>query len=138
MLVEVSPIFFFNASNPTMKNGGFMAESKKEIYDIIPQKYYPKTELIKENNDFEKVTAILLATQIQFPFIAKPDIGLRGSAVKKIHSFDELKSYHNKAKYFGLPIFFAPDFCPLLRNVGQPCPALSDVLTLQRRFSRFP
>ena len=30
-----------------------MAESKKEIYDIIPQKYYPKTNLVLEKSNFE-------------------------------------------------------------------------------------
>jgi hypothetical protein len=28
---------FFNASNPTIKNGGFIMESKKAIYNLIPQ-----------------------------------------------------------------------------------------------------
>jgi hypothetical protein len=40
--------FFFNASNPTIKNGGFIMVSKKAIYNLIPQKYYPITELIEE------------------------------------------------------------------------------------------
>lgn len=91
-----------------------MAESKKEIYDIIPQKYYPKTELIKENNDFEKVTAILLATQIKFPFIAKPDIGLRGSAVKKIHNLEELKAYNQSANFD----YLIQDLIPYSNEVG--------------------
>lgn len=112
--LKARTIFFFNASNPTMKNGGFMAESKKEIYDIIPQKYYPKTELIKENNDFEKVTAILLATQIKFPFIAKPDIGLRGSAVKKIHNLEELKAYNQSANFD----YLIQDLIPYSNEVG--------------------
>ena len=42
-----------------MKNGGFIAESKKEIYDLIPQKYYPKTELIVANSPFGKVLKII-------------------------------------------------------------------------------
>ncbi len=91
-----------------------MAESKKEIYDIIPQKYYPKTELIKENNDFEKVTTILSATQIQFPFIAKPDIGLRGSAVKKIHNLEELKTYNQSANFD----YLIQDLIPYSNEVG--------------------
>ena len=97
--LKARTIFFFNACNPKIKNGGFMAESKKEIYDLIPQKYYPKTELIKENNDFQNVISILEKAQIQFPFIAKPDIGLRGSAVKKIHNLEELKEYNSNANF---------------------------------------
>jgi hypothetical protein len=97
--LKTRTIFFFNASNPTIKNGGFMAESKKEIYDIIPQKYYPKTNLVKENTDFEKVLSAIEISNISFPFISKPDIGLRGSAVKKVHSVKELKTYHEKANF---------------------------------------
>lgn len=91
-----------------------MAESKKEIYDIIPQQYYPKTDLIRENIDFEKVKDILEKSQIQFPFIAKPDIGLRGSAVKKIHSIAELQSYHSKANFD----YLVQDLIPYENEVG--------------------
>ena len=76
-----------------------MNESKKEIYDLIPQQYYPKTELINEAIAFECVAELLEIAQIQFPFIAKPDIGLRGSAVKKITSLNDLKQYHTKANF---------------------------------------
>ena len=82
-----------------MKNGGFMSESKKEIYNIIPNQFYPKTELILEKTDFQNVISQIEKAQINFPFIAKPDIGLRGSAVKKIQSVDELIDYHNKANF---------------------------------------
>ena len=91
-----------------------MAESKKEIYDLIPQKYYPKTELIKENNDFQNVISILEKAQIQFPFIAKPDIGLRGSAVKKIHNLQELKEYNSSANFD----YLLQDLIPYANEVG--------------------
>lgn len=97
--LKARSIFFFNAANPTMKNGGFMAESKKEIYDLIPQRYYPKTELVKEDADFAEVESLLGQSGIRFPLIAKPDIGLRGSAVRKIHDVEELSAYHSKANF---------------------------------------
>lgn len=74
-------------------------ESKKKIYDLIPQKYYPKTELIKANTAFETVLQTASQAEIAFPFIVKPDIGLRGSAVKKIHNRAELQNYHDKADF---------------------------------------
>ena len=91
--------FYFNASNPTIKNGGFFMESKKEIYDLIPQEYYPKTILVTPNEKFEAIVQKINETKIEFPFIAKPDIGLRGTAVKKIHDIEELKRYLEKAKF---------------------------------------
>lgn len=91
-----------------------MVESKKEIYDIIPQQYYPKTELIREKTDFDQVVSLLENSKIQFPFIAKPDIGLRGSAVKKIHTTGELESYHNKANFD----YLLQDLIPFENEVG--------------------
>lgn len=76
-----------------------MAESKIEIYDLIPQKYYPKTVFIKENDDFDNVVATFHNSNIQYPFIAKPDIGLRGSAVKKVHTLEELIHYNLNANF---------------------------------------
>lgn len=76
-----------------------MMESKKEIYDLIPPQYYPKTELIIEGSSYEKVLDIIHESGLQFPLIAKPDIGLRGSAVKKINTLEELKSYTSKADF---------------------------------------
>lgn len=97
--IKSRTLFFFNACNPRIRNGGFIAESKKEIYDLIPQQFYPKTELIREGILFSEVIFILKASEINFPFIAKPDIGLRGSAVKKIHNISELEDYHAKANF---------------------------------------
>ena len=91
-----------------------MAESKKEIYDLIPQKYYPKTELILENNDFEKVISTFEKSTIQFPFIAKPDIGLRGSAVKKINTLEQLKAYNSNANFD----YLIQDLIPYANEVG--------------------
>jgi hypothetical protein len=112
--LKARSIFFFNSSNPTMKNGGFIMDSKKEIYDLIPQQYYPKTQFVKEKCDFETVTTLLRNSEIKFPFIAKPDIGLRGSAVKKISNLEELKTYHNKANFD----YLVQDLIPYEHEVG--------------------
>jgi len=91
-----------------------MMESKKEIYDLIPQEYYPKTKLIKEGTAYEKVTDVINKSGIQYPLIAKPDIGLRGSAVKKIHSPQELKSYAEKAHFD----YLVQDLIPYAKEIG--------------------
>ena len=91
-----------------------MNESKKEIYNLIPQKFYPKTELILENTHFDLVSNQLNLSNITFPFIAKPDIGLRGSAVKKINSIEELKAYHVKANFD----YLLQDLIPFQNEVG--------------------
>ena len=112
--LKARTIFFFNAANPTMKNGGFIMDSKKDIYDLIPQQFYPITKFIKEKIPFDEVETILEASKIHFPFIVKPDIGLRGSAVKKIHSLDELEAYHNKANFD----YLLQDLIPFDNEIG--------------------
>ena len=112
--LKARTIFFFNACNPTMKNGGFVMDSKREIYDLIPQKYYPTTKFVKENIAFHDVELLLENSKINFPFIAKPDIGLRGSAVKKINNLEDLKTYHNKANFD----YLLQDLIPYENEVG--------------------
>ncbi|QSB27853.1 D-alanine--D-alanine ligase [Flavobacterium sp. CLA17] len=112
--IKARSIFFFNASNPRIKNGGFIMESKKQIYDLIPRKYYPKTILIPKNTDLKKIVQQVIEKQIYFPLIAKPDIGLRGSGVKKIHTVSELQRYMEKANFD----FLLQDLIPYRNEVG--------------------
>ncbi len=97
--IKSRSLFFFNASNPSIQNGGFMNESKMKIYDLIPQKYYPKTQLISSNSQFHEALNMQQTESILMPFIAKPDIGLRGSGVKKINSIQDFENYHQKADF---------------------------------------
>ncbi|WP_291131036.1 D-alanine--D-alanine ligase [Flavobacterium sp. UBA7682] len=112
--LKARTIFFFNTCNPTMRNGGFIMDSKIEIYDLIPKQFYPKTDFVKEQLPFEEVENILTNSKIKFPFIAKPDIGLRGSAVKKINTLDDLKNYHSKANFD----YLVQDLIPFPNEVG--------------------
>ncbi len=89
-------------------------ESKREIYDLIPQQYYPKTELIKEGTGVENVIKTVESSAIKYPFIAKPDIGLRGSGVKKINTVQDLKEYAEKANFN----YLVQDLIPFSNEVG--------------------
>ena len=89
-------------------------ESKKAIYNLIPQQYYPKTELVIEGTPLEETLKIILDSAIKYPFIAKPDVGLRGSAVKKIHNPDELQAYNIKANFD----YLVQDLIPFENEIG--------------------
>ncbi|WP_293890133.1 D-alanine--D-alanine ligase [Flavobacterium sp.] len=112
--LKARTIFFFNACNPTMKNGGFVMDSKIEIYELIPQHFYPITKFVKEKIPFREVETLLETSKIKFPFIVKPDIGLRGSAVKKVTNVNELEAYHNKANFD----YLLQDLIPYENEVG--------------------
>jgi hypothetical protein len=89
-------------------------ESKKEIYNLIPPQYYPKTELIIEGTLLEDIQTAINDSGIKYPLIAKPDIGLRGSAVKKINTIEDLKSYSLKADFN----YVIQDLIPYENEVG--------------------
>lgn len=89
-------------------------ESKKAIYNLIAQQYYPKTELIFEGTLWKEIQEKIQDSGIQYPFIAKPDIGLRGSAVKKIHNPEELELYNQKANFD----YLVQDLIPFENEVG--------------------
>jgi hypothetical protein len=112
--IRAKTIFFFNASNPTIKNGGFIMESKKAIYNLIPQQYYPKTELIKEGSSLEDIEKVITNSGINYPLIAKPDVGLRGSGVKKINTKADLNQYALKANFD----YVIQDLIPYENEVG--------------------
>lgn len=97
--LKARTIFFFNACNPSLKNGGFINDSKKEIYDLIPPQFYPKTFLLSPQLSLEQLQNAVEQTALSYPFFVKPDIGLRGSAVKKIQNFNALLEYHQKATF---------------------------------------
>lgn len=87
---------FFSAANPCIKSSGNGTESKYETILLVPEKHRPKSVLIKPNTDFEIVCKNIQEQKINFPLIAKPDIGFRGLLVEKIISKDALKNYLEK------------------------------------------
>jgi hypothetical protein len=93
LCLKARSLFFFSASNPTMENGGFLMESKKQIYDLMPQKYYPRTLLFEAGTSVREVWHQVEHDEFSFPLIGKPDIGMRGMGVQKLHDKEELEAY---------------------------------------------
>ncbi|CAN5747936.1 D-alanine--D-alanine ligase [soil metagenome] len=112
--IRARSFFFFSTSNPTIKNAGFLLESKKEIYDLIPGAYYPATLFFKSNSLLTDVIKAIGQSGLQYPVIAKPDIGMQGLAVKKIGSDEELIAYISASKVD----FLVQEFIPYENEVG--------------------
>jgi hypothetical protein len=85
--------FFFNAANPFIRNGGFLMESKKEIYDLLPAHTYPPTLFFPGGTNIAMVTAEVEKKGFSFPLICKPDIGMRGMSVQKVLTTEDLIQY---------------------------------------------
>jgi len=106
--------FFFNAANPRIKNAGFLMESKKEIYDIIPAQYIPKTLFFKNGTAAAEILETVAASGISFPCIAKPDIGGKGRGVEKIYAAEDIARYAGKINMD----FLVQEFIPYPEEVG--------------------
>jgi hypothetical protein len=89
-------------------------ESKKDVYDLLPKAYYPKTLLCVAGSSFATVWSLINEAGINFPLIAKPDIGERGLAVKKINNKLQLQQYIQH-----MPVdFLIQQFIPYHNEVG--------------------
>jgi hypothetical protein len=88
--------WFFTASNPTLTFGGFEGESKKEMYEQLPQGSYPKSIYISPSMPFSDVEEKMKNHDFVYPLVVKPDIGMMGFLFRKIDSAEQLKSYHVK------------------------------------------
>ncbi len=106
--------FFFNTANPTITNGGFLMESKKNIYDLIPREYYPHTLFFKAGTSNETIAMEVAKGQLRFPLIAKPDIGMQGKAVKKIDDISGLLEYSLQSRVD----FLVQEFASYENEVG--------------------
>lgn len=91
--IRARSLFFFSSSNPTFKNGGMAMESKKEIYDIIPPEFIPKTNIILDSDSSKLILSKIEKTGLQFPMIVKPDIGMKAFAVTIVNNIAELLQY---------------------------------------------
>src|SRR5256885_6848282 len=89
-------LWFFSSSNPTITFGGFEGEGKKEMYELLPKSFYPKTIYIDPKEEFEKVKQYVLDNGFNYPFVVKPDVGMKGLQFRKIDKEEELKTYHEK------------------------------------------
>jgi hypothetical protein len=114
LCAKARSFFFFNTANPTIINGGFLMESKKAIYDLIPSKYYPQTLFFGAGTGNEKLIAAINVAGIKFPLIGKPDIGMQGKAVKKLYTIDDLFEYAWQSKVD----FLVQEFVPFENEVG--------------------
>lgn len=93
LMLKARHICFWSAANPGIYTGGMGLESKYQTLLKIPEPYRPQSILIKKGTPLETIEAELQRVGIQYPFIAKPDLGFRGLLVKKINNATELSNY---------------------------------------------
>ncbi len=88
---------FFTAANPAIELGGFYGESKTEILSMIHSRYLPISLTVSNTIKIEIVLENFKSTLQNFPVVAKPDVGERGTKVTVIKCIDDLKKYHTES-----------------------------------------
>jgi hypothetical protein len=91
--------WFFSSSNPTITFGGFEGEGKREMYDLLPPGTYPKTAYAHPGMDFAEVKRLLEDHRFSYPFVVKPDVGMKGLLFRKIDNEQELQAYHRQIPF---------------------------------------
>ena len=106
---------FFSAVNPAMRTSGLVLTSKYKILQAMPDYAIPTTIFVRqESKDLQWILAQMLKQEIQFPIIAKPDVGERGMKVEKLDSEEQLLEYINDSKFD----FLIQEFITLPREAG--------------------
>lgn len=112
--IRARSFFFLTAANPSIRNGGFIMESKYDVYKLLPANLYPATYYCKKGMAVDVVIESMNKQHIHFPVIAKPDHGERGLGVKKIYTAEELDAYTAR-----MPVsFLVQEYVPMENEIG--------------------
>jgi hypothetical protein len=114
LCVRARSLFFFSASNPSILNGGFLNESKKDLAKLIPADLQPKAVFFSSPVSADQVMKSLRANGLDFPLIGKPDIGGRGRGVKTLLTEQDVNDYVQKAALD----FHIQEYVPYPKEVG--------------------
>lgn len=112
--IRARSFFFFGASNPFIRNAGFLQESKKEIYELIPAGYTPPTFFFRAGSNPGELIKTIKQEKLSYPLIIKPDIGMQGKAVLKVTGETELL---DAAAKFDVDYIIQP-FIPYEKEIG--------------------
>jgi hypothetical protein len=90
------------AANPGMPDGGLVGESKFDILTTLPRRWTVPSARIESGaleTRLRAVAAFWEQPAVAFPLILKPDVGQRGSGVRKVSSMAEAAAYLRDAAY---------------------------------------
>ncbi len=84
------------AANPSIEGGGFIGESKSDILDLVPvseRRWVARWITVVGGEDVDVVGQAMREAGLDFPVVAKPDVGQRGAGVQPVHDRSELRAY---------------------------------------------
>ncbi|MGE0883987.1 MAG: alpha/beta fold hydrolase [Blastocatellales bacterium] len=99
LMLKYRSVTLFTAANPAIPGGGFIGESKAEIYQRLQNsiEHLPKWTLLDASLESEariqQAKDFISKANLGYPVVLKPDAGQRGSGVGIIKSDAELELY---------------------------------------------
>lgn len=97
-MVRSGSVWFFTPSNPKLTFGGMEGEPKKEMHELLPEKWRARYFNVPPGMDFSDVQEGIVSKQIGYPLIVKPEVGSKGILMRKIADAEQLKYYHDHVK----------------------------------------
>lgn len=90
-----------SAANPNIETGGFMGESKSSVMNLVDkeqQTWIAEFVTLHRNGtsgevDFQNAVSLMNSKKLEFPVVAKPDIGWNGYGVRLVDDQDQLHQY---------------------------------------------
>lgn len=118
----------FSATNPAIRDGGLIGESKSQILNLFGQQtsiaqYKHISAHLDNNQKLSEADQFMSRQTITFPVVLKPDVGQRGRGVEIIRNKETLKEYLENAEKdviiqnyvegeeFGIFYYRMPDKC---------------------------
>lgn len=91
------------ASNPAIEYSGLIGESKSKILVLLPARWTLRHAFITAQTDaalrLDQARRLLAEREIDFPLIAKPDVGEKGVGVRLLHNEEQLANCLSLDRY---------------------------------------
>jgi membrane protein DedA with SNARE-associated domain len=90
-----------SAANPNIETGGFMGESKSAVMKLVNDEQQPwiaefvtlHRNGVSKETDLENAISLMGSKKLDFPVVAKPDIGWNGYGVRLVEDQNNLLQY---------------------------------------------
>jgi hypothetical protein len=92
--LKAKSLWFYTSSNPHITFGGYLGETKQEVYQLLPPGTYPESIFISPTLSLTEVVRMLDNKGLTFPIAAKAASGIMGFMFRKIESLEQLRQYH--------------------------------------------
>lgn len=92
--LKAKSLWFYSSSNPQITFGGYLGETKEEVYKLLPQGTCPESIFISPSHSLTEIVRMMDSKGLMFPVAAKAASGIMGFMFRKIESLEQLRQYH--------------------------------------------